>query len=441
MKKKIQYRAESVEKISLEQLENAFPAGASIGVGIDVAKRNFMAALCDGAGETHLRVRFEHPRQTAQFVSLLEGLRTRGRVVEVAMEPTGTYGDALRYRLGTAGIAVFRVSNKHVHDSAELFDGSPSKHDGKDASIIGWLHAHKRSRRWEELDPARRSVRALVAQRDLYDEPMHRLITQMEPLLARHFPEYETIFDLNQRLTPWVVLERFGSPEALAKVSLAEVTSYLKDQTRRAPAAEVLNALLEAARNTSGTKMMSEEVDLIRLMSTEVLHLMRKRREVDARIEKATESIAVVRAMRPCIGPVTAAVVFAYVGDPQGYTSAAALEKAAGLNLIESSSGTDPNADDNVPRHISKRGASVVRKYLFLASLRLVRNDPIVKAWYQARRSFKAQQRTKAIVAVERKLCRALFHVAKGESFEAKKLFDSRRLDVAQAPSGEGCMN
>jgi len=375
-------------------------------------------------------VRFEHPSQTAQFVGLLDGLHTGERTVEVAMEPTGTYGDALRYRLGASKIPVFRVSNKHVHDASELFDSSPSKHDGKDSSVIGWLHAQGRSKRWEELEPARRSVRAMVAQRDLYDEPMVRLIGQVEPLLARHFPEFEGFFDLGQRMTPWVLLELFGSPAALGKLSVEKVSETLKEKVRRAPSADDLQRLLEAARGTKGTAMVREEVELVRRMAREVLHLMRQRREIDARIAQVAEEVEPVKAIRPCLGPVTAAVVYAYLGDPKGYASAAALEKAAGLNLVESSSGTDPNAEDKVPRHISKRGASVVRKYLFLAAMRLVRSDPIAKAWYQERRSFKAQQRTKAIVAMERKLCRALFHVAKGQSFDTQKLFDNRRLGV-----------
>ena len=152
MKKKIQYRAESVERILPERLVGAFEASTRVVVGVDVAKRNFVTALCNATGETVLRVRFEHPRQTAQFVGLLAGLQAAERQVEVAMEPTGTYGDALRYRLGSSKIPVFRVSNKHVHDASELFDSSPSKHDGKDSSVIGWLHAQGRSKRWEELE-------------------------------------------------------------------------------------------------------------------------------------------------------------------------------------------------------------------------------------------------------------------------------------------------
>jgi len=97
-------------------------------------------------------------------------------------------------------------------------------------------------------------------------------------------------------------------------------------------------------------------------------------------------------------------------------------------NLVESSSGTNPHAADRASRRISKRGPGIVRKYLFLAAMRLVQTDPVAKAWYQQRRAFQGGHKIKALIAIERKLCRALFHVAKGQPFDVNRLFDTRRL-------------
>lgn len=437
MGKKISYRALNVEQVSLVQVEKVIAAGSRLVVGVDVAKKNFVSALCNEAGETQLRVRFEAPAQTRQFVSFLAEVQRSGRVVEVAMEPTGTYGDILRYRLDAENIAVFRVNNKHVHDASELFDSSPSKHDSKDASVIGWLHAHARSKRWEQLAEARRSMRALIAQRELHSVPLQTLLSTMEPLLARHFPELEKHFELSHTKTPWVLLSARGSAQAFAQSSVPELFEVIRKELSRVPSAEKVQGLIDAARGTTGKAMVPQEVALIRRMSREILRQMRSLDEVDALIEKAGEENEAVKAMRPSVGPVTAVVLYAYLGDPTTYKSAAAFEKAAGLNLIESSSGTDPHAPDKVPRHISKRGAGIVRKYLFLAALRLVRSDATVKAWYQKRRSFTAEQRVKAVVAVQRKLCRALVHIAKGEPFDATKLFDCRRLGLPTSPEGE----
>jgi transposase len=195
---------------------------------------------------------------------------------------------------------------------------------------------------------------------------------------------------------------------------------------RKSPAPEFVNDLLNAARNTSGQVAVEHELELLSKMASEVLRLMRMREEVDVRIERAGVEIRSVGAMRCCLGAVTAAIIYAYLGDPTEYQSAAAFEKAAGLNLVERSSGTDAGT-----KHISKRGPGIVRKYLFLAAMRLTQTSPIAKAWYQSRKSFGADQKAKALIALERKLCRALFHVAADKPFDATKLFDTRRLDVA----------
>jgi transposase len=429
MPKKIQYRAVDVHQLSLESLLEGFEPGSRVVVGVDVAKRKFLAALSDAQGEARQIVRFEHPSQTGAFVQLLDGLRQAGRTVEVAMEPTGTYGDPLRYLLGGCGIEVFRVNNKHVHDAAELFDRSASKHDAKDACLIGWLHIHQRSTRWHELSEDRRSIRALIAQRELFDDPLRRLRAQLEPLLARHFPELEKFFDLSRRKTPYRLLETYGSPAALVRAGAEQVTQLLHKAARRPPDSDLVHGLLQAARTTSGVALVADELQLVRMMASEILRLLQMRDEVDARIEKAIAHVREAQAMRPCLGAVTAAVVFAYLGAPSDYACAAALEKAAGLNLVERSSGNDLRTDPG-PRHLSKRGPGVVRKYLFLAAMRLIQANPVVKAWYQARSSFKADAKAKALIAVERKLCRALFHVAAGNPFDATKLFDTRRLVV-----------
>jgi len=73
-----------------------------------------------------------------------------GSRLEVVMEPRGTYGDALRRLFEGHGMAVYRISPKRVHDSAEVFDGGPSLHDAKAAYQIGRLHLEGASRHWDE---------------------------------------------------------------------------------------------------------------------------------------------------------------------------------------------------------------------------------------------------------------------------------------------------
>jgi transposase len=94
-----------------------------------------------------------------------------------------------------------------------------------------------------------------------------------------------------------------------------------------------------------------------------------------------------------------------------------------GLNLKERSSGKHQGR-----LMITKRGSGRARKYLYLAALRLVREDPVVKLWYAAKVRRDGGKKMRALVAIMRKLALALWHVAQGKPFNSSRLFDAARL-------------
>ena len=68
----------------------------------------------------------KNPSEIPAVVGLLRKVADH-RPLIVAMESTGTYGDALRAALAAAGLEVHRVGGKAAHDYAEVFDGVPSE--------------------------------------------------------------------------------------------------------------------------------------------------------------------------------------------------------------------------------------------------------------------------------------------------------------------------
>lgn len=130
--------------------------------------------------------------------------------------------------------------------------------------------------------------------------------------------------------------------------------------------------------------------------------------------------------MRPVVGATTAGVLVASIGDPRHYGSAYAYTKALGLNLKEKSSGKQKG-----PLHITKRGPGVARLFLYLAALRMIQREPICRAWYAKKVQRQGGQlKSKAVVALTRKLAKALWHIARGATFDAALLFDTTRLDI-----------
>jgi len=136
--------------------------GQAAEVGVDVAKRE-VVGVCRWRDGSFLRPwSVDNPGELADFVGLLQRVKT-GRELTVAMEPTGTYGDALRQALSDAGMALVRVSPKAAHDYAEVFDGVPSQHDGKDAALAADGEAFARLRAWGGPYLAADKVRGLLA--------------------------------------------------------------------------------------------------------------------------------------------------------------------------------------------------------------------------------------------------------------------------------------
>ena len=76
---------------------------------------------------------------------------------------------------------------------------------------------------------------------------------------------------------------------------------------------------------------------------------------------------AVLQDQGRAVGVPTACVLWASLGDPRQYSSGPAYRKAMGLNLVERSSG-----EYQGELRISKRGQPRVRRWLYLAVLRLI---------------------------------------------------------------------
>jgi transposase len=123
MKKSRKYRATDVKNVLVDRVLAASPEGAAT-AGIDISKFEAWTVMRwrDGSFERPWKAKI--PSQMDELVAALRRIGQQ-RPLIVAMESTGTYGDALRARLTAAGLEVHRVGGKAAHDYAEIFDGVP----------------------------------------------------------------------------------------------------------------------------------------------------------------------------------------------------------------------------------------------------------------------------------------------------------------------------
>ena len=421
VKKRIRYRTVGVESVNAQELAQKFTAGRCI-VAIDVAKEAMVAGLADERGNCEALVRFSHPKQTLAFVTLLVALRELGLEVEVAMEPTGVYGESLRYQLEKRDLRVYRVDPTRAHAMMGVLDGVPSQHDAKSCTLIAFLHARGISSLWKRKSAEERALRALVDEYGLYQRSFEQARGHLEALVGEYFPE---LAEHIHSSCAWHLhlLQAYPNPARMAAEPEA-VAALLRRVTRHRLGAGRIDTILTLAESSIGVPMVEGEGQRVAALATTMLYLREQMQSVERRIRDAVKQRPELEALVEMLGPVTVAAMVSDLGSPAAYGSSAAFEKALGLNLKEKSSG-----EKNGQLHITKRGSSRARRYLFLAALRLIQWDPVVRAWYQARRAYQAGLKLKAVVAVMRKLARAIVHVARGQRFDARKLFDARRLE------------
>jgi len=391
-------------------------------IGMDIAKTKQFAAFAGADGTVRLTVRWNHPKESPEVVALLEGLQAKGEPVEIVMEPSSTYGDALRVAMLNAGLGVYRINPKRSHDAAEVFDGVPSLHDAKSAAILAKLHLDGLSEPWPQSDDNQRALAAGLRVLAVYEEQFRKNRNRLEALLARHWPELPRELELGSA-TLLEVLKEFGSARELARYP-AEARALMTRVGGRFLDPSRIHRVVKEAATSFGVDPTEAERESLREIAREASRCRRAASQAKRRVEALTEEDGAAHLMRPVVGKTSAAVLVAALGDPRNYHCAAAYRKALGLNLREQSSGELKGA-----LHLTKRGPGLARLYLYMAALRLIKTNSIIAAWYVKKvKRQGGQARNKAVIAIMRKLAVALWHVAQGAAFDARKLFDVSRL-------------
>ena len=417
--KKRSYRAKGFQQIDLDQLEQRLPDRTV--VGIDVAKKTMYGTLMGESEEILGVLKWDHLSESQRFARWLGGL---SQVDEVAMEPSGTYGDALHGCLESADLGVFRVSPKMVKDAREIYDGVPSSHDAKSSATVAWLHQCGRSARWEVPSDLRRSMKAAAGTVSLHDKAFRQAQNCLEGQLTRYWPEVLGLLELDS-VSLLELLSHYGGPQSVAAHGV-KAASCLREAGGGGLKEEKIENILKVARKSIGVEMIEGEREALKELAHEARRRQKAVRKAKQRLEQLGCSDIETVLVASEVGRLTAAMIMTDLGSLQDYANTGSVLKAAGINLTEISSGIHQGQ-----RVISKRGPSRLRWYLYFAVLRWIQKDRVARAWYDQKvQRDGGQLKLKAIVALMRKLLQGLWWVARGEAFDSRKLFDVRRLQT-----------
>jgi len=423
VKKKRAYRAKEINSVSVAKvLEDR--KGQRAVVGIDVGKEGLSLMLRWDDGTYAGPWQAKNITEIRTVVEFLTSVAYRRKLI-VAMEPTGTYGDALRYALTQAGLEVHRVQGKAAHDYAEIFDGVPSQHDCKDAGVVADLAALGKSAPWpydaESLEDQERTY--WVQRLDAVQQMAQVWTGRLEGLVARHWPEVTGLLKLGS-ISLLKVLAYYGGPAELAGDEKAAARLAKWGRTLLPP--EKIAAVLASARETVGVPPGKYERQWVQECANELLAARRVQQQAKRELKRLSERSPELSRLAAAIGYSTASVLWVWLGSPQSYHCGEAYRKAMGLNLKERSSGKHKGQ-----LRITKRGPGAVRRWMYLASMRLLRETE-VRRWFEAKKARDAGRGGKALVGVMRKLAVALYRVAvDGVAFDAAKMFPGKPLRQA----------
>jgi transposase len=339
----------------------------------------------------------------------------------VGMEPTGHYWKNLSKCIVKQKIEVVTVNPHLVKRNKENRDNTQSKSDKKDALVIADM---VKNGYYSFVRPSSESfekLRVLISNRDVIVKRLVSSTNQIHRWVDIVFPELRQVFKDVTCKGAIATLRLFPTPIEIASLEPLDVMRGWKSLMQRQPGPKKAQLLINLAKSSIGTgqaldaykfhlEQLLEEYDLA------IKQLERVEQQVKEVLNKIPFASKLL--MIKGISEISLAGILGEAGDLSGFSHGNSLLRHAGLHLAEASSGKWKGQIV-----LSKRGRSRLRRFLYLATMSLVMNNPEFKAIHAYNVKVKKMKKMKSIMKLVGKLARIFVGIAKrNESYCASKL-------------------
>jgi len=382
-------------------------------VGIDAAKDRHWATIGDIRGRELMKP-FKFDNSQEGFNLLERRIKSLGGFsnpeVMLGLEPTGLYWKPLGAYLRNRNYRLVLINPSYTHKTKELQDNSQTKHDRKDSRLIQTL-----LREGKFLEPiipkgdyAR--LRRLIKTRESLIKRSHRLQNKIKGIISEYFPELSLVCKGIKSKTIIRLLKKYPFPQDIQRLGQKGLFAKLKLYSNNRFGQKKSQRLWELANNSIGIREAIDEarIELRQLIEGYEL-LDRQKRELETPIKTITFKLEETKYLiqLPGIKYLSIARLLSETGPLKNYTSFKDIEKLAGMNLIENSSGKHISG-----KTISKRGRKLLRYTAYQIALSSIRNNPAIKYEYRYRIDTLNQNKMKALVAISAKMLRIIFCLA-----------------------------
>ena len=349
----------------------------SLVVGVDIGSQYHYARAFDWRGIEITRKAFRFSNDLdgyAAFETWVRETAEKSAKMEVLIgcEPTGHYWYTFARHVSQHGMKLAFVNPYHVKQSKEMDDNSPRKTDEKDPKTIAKLVTEGRysfpyipEGIYAELREAM-SVRAQIV------KALNAAANRIQRWLTIYFPEYLKVYKVFDSVSGLTVLWQAPLPEDVVNLGADGIVGLWHEKKIRAVGKKRAQTLIEAARSSIGMPGGSCARMDLHLLLEDYFTKKEQLERITEVLQEETLKVPNVEKLLAIkgIGIITVAGFLAEVGDIGRFQSPKQIQKLAGLEPKENSSGKHKGRTS-----ISKRGRRKLRRLLFQAALPLIRNN------------------------------------------------------------------
>ncbi|HZK25534.1 MAG TPA: IS110 family transposase [Oscillospiraceae bacterium] len=406
-------------------------------VGVDIASETHYARAFDYRGiEVGKLLKFSNDAegfgQFIAWVGSIEQKQCKNKVM-IGMEPTGHYWFNIAQQLKDHNLKLVLVNPFHVKRSKELDDNNPTKNDRKDPKTIAMLV--KDGRYMEPYIPEGiySELRIAMETRWQIVKQLNRIRNRMKRWLSIYFPEFNQVFANWEGKAALIVLQDFPTPTRILERGVEGIVGRWKQDKLRGIGRKRAMRLIEAAKQSVGVRegLMAAENDLLNMLENYKLQMQHYEKTMNMveQLVKQIPGLAEIVKIKG-VGLVTGAGFVAEVGDISRFEHPKQIQKLAGLNIKENSSGKHKGKSS-----ISKRGRRRLRSLLFQVAMPLVANNKEFQELhsYYTTRNQNSLKKKQSLVLLSCKLIRIFFALlTKDIAYDPEKMMSDIKRPLMQ---------
>jgi len=407
---------------------------ATIGVGIDTSRYGHHVSFLrdDLLPATEPIAITETKEGYAQLLSTLRQLKRRHPHVEfqIRLDEAGQYAANLRAFLDTLPFEKTVSIGDCVRNKNYRAAHFPKrKSDSVDSRSVARFAVLEQPESAEKIPLQLCALRDIASRLEAQAREVTRHLNQLHNVLARVFPEFDTIVPRLGAKCILELLRKYPTPAQIARARLTSIEAIprLRTQTAR--------RLHEAAKTTIGSRTGPVAEAMVRTLVDQVRFSQKLKDQYEQLLIETYRSLPMANHLDTIIGfgEVTAAVLTAKIVSIERFDRPEQLVGYFGIFPTEKSSGIGPDGSlrPGPKTRMSKKGNDLVRHYLFTASMSAVLCNPAVRALYRRLRA----RGTTGKVALGHAM-RKLLHLAFAV-WKSGKPFDPQHYPWDQTPENK----